>query len=203
MRPHDNFNSNLQRVAALKGLYITISQMVKPILDTSDILRAQLVLAVSALDTYIHNLVKEGMLEIVDGRRPPSKAFLKFRISIGSSISYPSGEIRTRIETEIIEQHSFLSFQKPDKIADAIRLFVDIALWDEVSQKIGEDKKSIKDTLDLIAERRNKIAHEADLDPSYPNQRWPITQKDVDDAVEFLESICAAIDTVTAISAAK
>ncbi len=51
----------------------------------------------------------------------------------------------------------------------------------------------VRDTLNLIIDRRNKIAHEADMDPSYPNSRWPISENDVEKSVNFIEKLCEAI----------
>jgi hypothetical protein len=51
----------------------------------------------------------------------------------------------------------------------------------------------VKQRLGLIVDRRNKIAHEADLDPTYPKVRWPISPADVDGVVEFLERAVEAI----------
>jgi hypothetical protein len=93
------------------------------------------------------------------------------------------------LETEIRARHSFLSFQQPDQIADAIRLFSPIELWKEVGQTLGEDPQDIKARLKLIVERRNKIAHEADIDPTFPDQRWPIRSQDTEDALGFIEKI--------------
>lgn len=51
----------------------------------------------------------------------------------------------------------------------------------------------IKNNLILIIQRRNKIAHEADIDPSFPGTRWPITPADVIMSTDFVESICEVI----------
>ena len=72
----------------------------------------------------------------------------------------------------------FSSFQQPDKIADAIRLFSDVKLWQQVALELAIPEQDVKARLKLIVDRRNKIAHEADVDPSFPNMRWPITESD-------------------------
>lgn len=55
------------------------------------------------------------------------------------------------------------------EIAEGIRLISDKKLWDEVAHKMGKPnrEKEIKQELSSIVERRNKIAHEADIEPSY------------------------------------
>lgn len=56
----------------------------------------------------------------------------------------------------------------------------------------------MKARIRLIVDRRNKIAHEADLDPSYPGSRWPITESDVASSCQFLSQIAEAIHVTVA-----
>lgn len=57
------FRANLERVRNLGAIYKTFRIQTTEVLDLSDILRAQLVMAVSAFDQYIHEIVRLGMLE--------------------------------------------------------------------------------------------------------------------------------------------
>ena len=50
-----------------------------------------------------------------------------------------------------------------------------------------------KAQLCAIVDRRNKIAHEADLDPGNPGERWPIDRPLVEEAIDFIESTIRAI----------
>ena len=81
----------------------------------------------------------------------------------------------------------------PERISEAVRLVSDVALWDEVSRRFGVERREITDRLTLIIQRRNKIAHEADIMPDYARQvvysnlRSPIDEDLVDNAVNFIE----------------
>lgn len=55
-------------------------------------------------------------------------------------------------------------FQDPAKVADAIRLVSRKKLWEEVGTLLGKNDADVKSRLKLIVDRRNKIAHEADMD---------------------------------------
>lgn len=190
------FRENIERVRHLGGINAALRSLTTGVVDTSDILRAQIVLALSALDHYIHEITVAGMIEILSGTRPSTDAFLKFRVSMDVVISSGATNRIIVLEAEIRERHSYLSFQHPDKIADAIRLFSDVQLWRDVSAIMSMPAPDIKNTLRLIVDRRNKIAHEADIDPSYPGSRWPISDRDVNGAINFIESLCEAINTV-------
>lgn len=186
----DNFHLNIERVRSLGGLHAAMAGLLAPIVDRSDILRAQYVMAVSALDHYVHEAVRLGMLEIFDGVRPPTPAYLRFRVSL-SCIATPTtaNVVRNELEADIREQHSYLSFQRPDKVANAIRLVSEQPLWENVAQSLATTPQSIKQRLTLVVDRRNKIAHEADLDPTYPNVRWPIVEADLQQVISTVQGV--------------
>lgn len=189
------FEENLSRVSALIALHSVLANQTTPIIDLSDLLRACHVMAVSALDHYVHEVTRTGMMAIFDGARPSTATYWRFRLSMQCLAGADTvAATRSNVEADIRSQHSFLSFQHPDKIADALRTVTDVKLWDEVASLLGHSAKDVKDRLTLIVDRRNKIAHEADLDPTYPNTRWPIHAPDVTDTVGFLSDVVQAID---------
>lgn len=190
-----SFDSALARVEHMGGIVLALDRLTTPIVDSSDILRSQIVLAVSALDYFVHELAVLGMLEVFDGIRAPTDAYEKFQIPVKYFAGPGTGRFlnRSSLEAAIRERHSFLSFQRPDKIADAVRLFSPIRLWDDVSKGLNETPEDLKRNLNLIVDRRNKIAHESDADPSYPGARWPITATDVGNVTTRLSSLGHAI----------
>ena len=172
-----------------------------------ELLRAEWVARVSALDLYIHELVAQRMLAVFDGLRPVSPAYLTFRIS-----NETSGRIRAAasladasaaFDLEIRDQLSLLTFQEPERIADGVRLFSAVELWNEVALHLGATPaakssaaKALKTELSLIVRRRNKIAHEGDLQPNSPREPWPIQQEDLVFVADRVVKIVRAIDAV-------
>ncbi|SCB46523.1 HEPN domain-containing protein [Rhizobium multihospitium] len=193
----DQFYANITRVKALVGLHNSLKKQTTAALDVSDLLRACHVMCVSAVDHYIHEVARIGMMETFDGLRAPTPAFNRFRLGMSCIVFATSPTVsRSNIESDIREQHSYLSFQQPDKIADAIRLVTESKLWEQVAALVSSDAKSVKDRITLIVDRRNKIAHEADLDPTYPNSRWPIDTTDLEATISFVEDIILAIHLI-------
>jgi len=182
-----HFNKRIQEIKDLTSTIDHIDGMTTTALDISDLYRSQIVLTVSALDHLIHEFVLEEMMETYNGRRTPSPAFNRFSIPISTvQGSLPSSNV---ISSHIRQKHSWLSFQDPDKIADATRLISDLKLWEEVAPSFGLSSGDIKAQLKLIVDRRNKIAHESDLDPSNPGVKWPISTTDVRDVIDFIEKV--------------
>jgi hypothetical protein len=100
------------------------------------------------------------------------------------------------LDQAIREAHGWLSFQHPDKIADAIRFMSNVRLWEQVASELGMTSRAVRAQLGAIIDRRNKIAHEADMDPTNPGYRWPINEVLVQDATDFIARIAQAIFTV-------
>jgi hypothetical protein len=193
----DQFRSNIARVRDIGGLHHSISNMTTPALDLSDLLRTQIVMCVSALDHYVHEVTRLGMLKCLSGSRTRTPAFLRYDVSIANALqaAAPGTTTTDWLDEEIRIRHGFISFQTPDKIADAVRLISPIPLWNSLAASLNTTSDHLKKQLQLIIDRRNKIVHEADIDPTYPGSgaRWPITAAMVNDSVDFIETLCEAL----------
>lgn len=174
--------------------------------NPDEILRAEWVARVSALDLYVHELVAQRMLKIQRGEIPSPAGFGKAKVSGETAIRMAVGsptEASSAFDLDVRNQLSLLTFQMPEKIADAIRMTSDVELWSAVVLQQGatqtekvEKSKAMRKKLSLIVERRNKIAHEGDLQPGVPRQPWAISEGDVADVRGFLLDVVEAIDTV-------
>ena len=240
----DQFRTSIGRVRDLIALHNSVKAQATGALDVSDMLRAALVLAVSALDYYVHEVVTLGMLEIHRGQRSeptPSanttqSAFSRFQVSLGGArqdrlvatdiaswleteiqqihgyeflqephavsalIPMISNSIINRLdnaswlENEIRESLGYKSFQQADKIAEALKYISSKRLWDEIAISTNKPARDIKQQLNSIVDRRNKIAHEADIDPTFNiGSRWYIDEILVEDAVDFIQQLVESI----------
>ncbi len=190
----DTFNSNIARARELGELFNSLSAITTSALAVNDLLRSQIVMTVSALDHYVHEVVRQGMIAIYNGTRPQVPGFAKFQVSlIEAKASIPTTS-SAWVDAAIRQSHSFLSFQHPDKLADAIRLIHPDPIWQALEGKMGIPANDLKEQLKLIVDRRNKIAHEADADPTYPGVRWPITYRDSTSATNFIERLVRALN---------
>lgn len=200
LNPIEQFRENITRVQVLDGVHTALDNTTTAALDLTDLLRAQIVMIVSALDLYIHEITRVGMLEIYNGQRPQTDAFLRFQVTLESAMEGISNpQVGEWLDSEIRERHGHLSFQDPDNIADAVRRFSSCELWPSVATQLNLDVQDVKNQLRAIVDRRNKIVHEADLDPSYPGTvtRWPISPANVAITLEFIRDVCEAIDVVS------
>ena len=179
------------------------------ILSVDEILRSEWVARVSALDLYVHELAAQRMLEIFEGLRQKTPAFEQLKIpyeTMNRIRSAPSAVAASAaFDLEVRNHLSRKTFQYPDDIADAIRLFSSIELWNEVAVNMGASlatkhnaAKQLKKDLSLIINRRNKIAHEGDLQPTQPRQPWAIDASELAFVKQTIEDIVGAFEAILA-----
>jgi hypothetical protein len=193
----EKFRLNIKSVKELDELY-TLLVTNYPLLkeQTSDILRAEIVLAVSALDCFIHDLVKQGMVETYQGMRIPSKQFETYQIpfkflKLIEDTNNPEEKL-AYLESAIREINSKDSYQAPKGIEYALQFINMKSIWQSFSSPMNSKADDIKDDLSEIINRRNKIAHEADYD-ALTGSKIPIEQQSIKDAVQFIEKLCESI----------
>ena len=187
------FETNIHSIRDLKSTVDNLNSITTTIVDLSDLYRSQIVLVVSALDHFVHEFVLNGMVEIYNLNRAPTPAFLKFQIPLLSIYNCPSCPNDIIIRDIIKEKHSYLSFQDPEKIADALRLVSETKIWEELAVIFGTTSRDLKNQIKLIVDRRNKIAHEADMNPTYPGTKWPISPSDVDYTIDFIYRVVSEL----------
>lgn len=195
----EQFRGNMLRARELGGIAAAIAKITTLAIDVSDLWRSQIVLGVSALDHFVHELTRLGMIETAKGTRPRTDAFARFQIPLCAVDDGLAGQAHELWLGEAVrDKHSWLSFQHPDKIAEAIRLISSVKLWEEVGKAAAIPGQDVKAQLELVVERRNKIAHEADMDPTNPGFRWPIDETMASGALDFIDRVAEAMFKVIA-----
>jgi hypothetical protein len=205
--PLAQFEAVWNRCALLATLHAYLEKHVSGIMQPDELLRAEWVARVSALDLYIHELVAHGMLATFEGRRPATPAYSRFHVSTETlnrirGAATPT-EASAAFDLYVRIYLSRITYQSPDDIADGVRLCSTIELWNEVALKFGatpatkaEEAKSLKTQLSLVVRRRNMIAHEGDLQQSPLREPWPISRADLALVRDQIERLVRAIDAV-------
>ena len=147
----DQFRLDLERVRNLGSLHSILSTQTTAALDLTDLLRSELVMVVSALDLYIHEVVRLGMLECFRGQRARTDAFHRFQVTLGGTIqaiSTPGSDVW--LDEQIRDRFGHRSFQQPEDIADAIRHISSVELWNSVASQMQSNSKDVRDRLRLV-----------------------------------------------------
>lgn len=193
----EQFRKNIASIRELGSLY-TLIQTQYPILtpNLEEILRSQIVLTVSALDCFIHDCVRIGMLEIYKGTRTNNDSFEKYSINL-KTLNYINSATTQYaklifLEKYIRERNSRDSYQSPKTIEYALSILNIRTLWSQLAAPMGMTAQDIKNELSLIVDRRNKIAHEADLNPLL-GTKYPISITEINSVTTFIELLCEKI----------
>lgn len=208
MTPIDYFKDVWNRCDQLSALHNYLSNNSTSALPLDEMLRAEWVARVSALDLYVHELVVHKMMDIYAGTRVATPSYLQYKVTVEtlSRIRHAStpNNASSAFELEIRSNLVRITYQDPETIADGIRLISGVELWNEcaviMKAATASNKsilaKAIKKDLSLIVARRNKIAHEGDLEPSSPRVPWPINRSDLDFVSRTIEAIVESINAI-------
>lgn len=183
------FHNNIRQSNELGVLYDHLSHTVPIPEQFDDLLRSQIVNAVSAFDKLMHDLIRIGMVRIFEQQRPPTPKYLNEAVAIQHLPSLASGAAPpppVRFEEIVREKLSTLSFQDPSKIADGLSyIWNSNQKWQQIALGLGITDDIAKRKQRLIVTRRNTIVHEADLDP-VTNEKQSITRPEAADISTFL-----------------
>jgi hypothetical protein len=207
MTPITYFDDVWQRGNEIERLHAYISGKLTGAMSADELLRAEWVARISALDLYVHELIAQNMVKIFNATRTTCQGFTKFHCSSDTlmRVKYAPtpADASAAFDLEVRSKLSRVTYQTPDDIADGIRLISDCELWNEIALSKGAtpatksaDAKILKRSLSLIVERRNKIAHEGDLQPSIPRTPWTISRADVSYATSFIEDLVRTIEGI-------
>lgn len=209
------FNACISDIRNMRVFYVYLSDHCNiPKDDLADLLRSELVNLVSAMDRFIHEIVRIGIINSYLGISPqtdkcktiPMKfSTVKKVIECRSRSTPPScnEEIAEYwINKEVVAILSTMSFQKTDKIKDALSYIWDVslkipAIIDKMQYAfsgttINNKQKYLEEKIDLIVSRRNQIVHEADYDIS-THSKQAIDSSWLDDTILFIKEFIYSI----------
>jgi hypothetical protein len=163
------FHTNIRQADELGELYDYLTTTIRIPASFDDLLRSQIVNALSAFDKLMHDLIRIGIVMIFESQRQPTNKYLIEAVAIQHLPGLTLGAVpppSVRFEEIVREKLSKLSFQDPSKIADGLSyIWSEDNKWKQISNGLGVSEDNARRKQRLIATRRNAIVHEADIDP--------------------------------------
>lgn len=178
-RARFSFARGIERARVGLALYSYVKGIAPPALSCDDLLRTSLVTASSAFDLLNHDAFRAVIIE----KFKANALSLVIPISL-EVVHLTPQEATTRIDAHLKDAMSHKSYLQPDKIA---QLYTPIypSFWVAVSNRIGVEESYIKQRIRSLGKWRNRIVHEADIDPNLGGiAEWPVIVEDVADAVQ-------------------
>lgn len=206
-REFQAFKANIEYARRMVLAGQSLAPFQSQVLDIGDFYRAAWVQAVSALDHWLHEELYRRVAELAGEDDPHLPHQLtKFELPL-----IKVEEVRRGVTTlaEAVSEHvkakwGNASLQNPRKISEALKLVTEQDVWSKAATQLNEwhhgrtslTAQSLKKRYTAITERRNKIAHEADLLDGDLEHRRPISDAEAADAINWVERIALAIATV-------
>jgi len=191
------FESNIASAAILERIYEYLSKKTLPF-EPDELLRAEYVMVVSAFDCYVHDYVRERMVNAFKTPSLMADKTREYKVSLGVMMdimneSNPISQMQL-LENAIKKAESAYSYQSSTSVEHVLGLVGFKKIWTAMyGSPAGGTRKS---QLDVVVRRRNQIAHEADMN-YVTNTKNAITLTDVVDAKEFLVDLSQHIDSLT------
>ncbi len=193
------FRKNIEESKSLTPVYEYLESSLVTPLSFDDLLRAQIVYSVSAFDKLMHDLIRIGMVEIFMGNRPTTPQYLAETITISTYSELTSATFLPKelvFEQAIVRKLKTVSYQTPDNVAKGLSyIWSEPQKWQKIASNMAMDTETVKTELKLIVDQRNRIVHEADINPS-TNQKYSITKSDSQSVTDFLQKAGEAIYTL-------
>lgn len=172
-----------------------------------DLARMALVMAVAAIDTYLHVLVTNRLNNHRKALPPSLRA-----VRIGFAELADLGERVTEaqrlkrkirpwvaVKSALREQLLVETFQSFEQAGRALSMAGAKKVWEQVATAGGVTTPDIQKRLNAIAHRRNRIVHEGDLkrlDRPRTIVHSPVKVAAVQDDITWIGALIASIDTV-------
>ncbi len=182
------FHASLDRGRQLVGLQEFLANNYTTALNSDDCLRAAVVQTISSFDHLMHGLFCAAV----------SKRLLESRDISGLEIPFsflhlPDVDRASSIESFVKKSISHKTYVHPDNMVEALKHFGQHP-WNYLSASLSLDVPYIKLKQRQLYRWRNRIAHEADINPANAGvDLFTIDKIDVLDAITFFSNLGDAI----------
>lgn len=208
--PADNLRRNLAYARNLAEAGGALAQLAPASFDPDDMFRAAWTQAVTALDWWVTQEVRERILKLVDRNDtalPPRLRRVKVPMAVLEDVASGQLTIRESVLKHVLDgELGRKSYQGYEAINDGLSMVLpsNAQLWQNVVKVLNEQDpsgtthttSSLKEHLAEVAGRRHKIVHEYDSAPDQPSGRTPISYERTLEAIRWIEVLTSAIHTV-------
>ena len=153
------FDKNIRSAETCLGVYDGLAKL-DTTLNPKWMLRAAIVFAVSALDTYFHDKIKYRVGSFKLGNLPKQLGNLEIRVS--ELQNWQKAKRKGNVLREWVTEYlAVQTLQSPQAIAEALKLVNINDFW-ATAEPDQTKCNLLKSVLNSLIKRRNQIAHEGD-----------------------------------------
>ena len=160
-----------------------------------DLYRAAWSQAVSALDHWLHMEIRDHAVALVAStNRPLPDRLAKLRLPLEMVEEMAEDSKATVFGEFVSEEIRRDTYQRSKGITEGLRLVSELKadqIWAHIGAGRGMNAGQARHEQDAIADRRNRIAHRADLGDD--GERTPMSAADVDHAIQWIAYVAERI----------
>lgn len=187
------FEHAIQRAQRMVALFDALTALRPGDAANDDALRSSYIQAVSSFDFFAHELA------VIEAKHRFQNAAATRNINLPMEIMTitDAGERLSAAEVQVRQSNSYKAFVDPAKLAEVLSCYCTRPL-DKICEKLNEGAAEgdewttdqLKGRLKSIWKRRNQIAHEADVDPTFAGiGLWPIDKVDTELTITFMSEV--------------
>ncbi|QVK18673.1 hypothetical protein KHQ81_02875 [Mycoplasmatota bacterium] len=167
--------------------------------EACDILRFQIVYAMSALDFFMHEIYSYALLKIFRNESPKTDRYNEYKIPLKllEQALYDAENIDHYLKETFIDLNRNYTFMSPGRIRELLNI---ISSEDEFAmvekslkaKNIISKHKRLDRILDEIYDRRNKIAHQTDINHGKDDKN-AITKDEVEFYINIISHLVESL----------
>jgi hypothetical protein len=204
-RQFEAFMTNLSYARRMVETGRMLTPFQSPTIDIDDFYRAAWVQAVAAIDHWFHEEVLRRVAELAARDSPDMPHRLRvYELPLHRVEAVRRGDVGLpeAVVEHLREKLAPQALQHPGKISEVLKLVTEKKVWFEAAGWVNEaffqgrttlNERTLRSRYLEITQRRNKIAHDADLIDGDLKQRRPISEAEVTDAIDWIERIALAV----------
>lgn len=203
----DAFWENLTAARNVVVGGMSLEQLGVTTLNVGDVYRGALTQAVSALDMWVGEEISRHAAALAQRVTSPLPGKLRdVKITLGQAEDILLGQLSLgEVAAGAVDAELYrATLQRPRAIADALKFVWDGELWRDVSTWLRKNAPSsfflaagaLASRLDQVVERRNQIAHNADLLEDGSRAKRPINGTETVEMIDLIEWIVRGISAV-------
>ncbi len=204
--PSDAADSCLERAQRL----LDLADAKLPVkIAKNDLRRMALVMAVAAIDSYLHGIILRRIADVRRRKPLPNElcrlgmAFSDLAHLADNSINArrqgrdarPWVQVKKALQARLLKE----AFQSSEQVARAFNMAGIQSGWSKIASELGESTHKIMGRLDALVDRRNRIVHEGDLKRASRPRGRRFNHTDVDkvrEDVDWVGSLIEAMEKV-------
>jgi len=188
------FELTYQRALDLIAIHRKLHSRGKPPRKSADILRAAVVFAVSGMDAYFTDKIRENavpLIKMLHGQDLPESLVnvISDQLNTGQMLRVmlqkrPLAHIGSAVRRALAQR----TYQDPGKIEKGLKIIKVSNFWCEVARELGTTQKRLKSDVAAVVLRRHKIVHQGDLGRA-KKTRHRLTQLGRSEAEKMVKTI--------------